>query len=246
MNDPGCRGVRDLLGVYVVGAIDSADRGIADAHLSTCLSCREELAGLAGLPALLRRVPLAQAEQLAAPAGPGPAGGSGRPPLPPELLSDLLARLAARRRARRLRSALALAAVAVVAAGGAAMTARLFAVPARPGPSSTASSGPRLPGTQAGLDVAQATSGPYHAFVQYRDGSWNSAIWVRLTGARPGTACRFWLLTSDGGRLDAGGWTVWPGTGQLWYQARSPASAGRVTAFLITAGGKTLIQVPAS
>ena len=42
-----------------------------DAHLD-CYECREELAGLAGLPALLRRVPLADAERIG-------GGRSGRP-----------------------------------------------------------------------------------------------------------------------------------------------------------------------
>src|SRR5713226_3434085 len=66
MSDLSCRGIRELLGVYVVGAIEPAERGVVDVHLSHCHDCREELAGLAGLPALLRRVPLADAERLAA------------------------------------------------------------------------------------------------------------------------------------------------------------------------------------
>ena len=45
------------LGVYVLGAIDPADRALVEAHLTTCRDCRDELAGLAGLPALLSRVP---------------------------------------------------------------------------------------------------------------------------------------------------------------------------------------------
>ncbi len=44
------------LGVYVLGAIDPAERALVDAHLATCRDCRDELAGLAGLPALLARV----------------------------------------------------------------------------------------------------------------------------------------------------------------------------------------------
>ncbi len=45
-----CRDIRHALGVYVLGAIDPAERATVDAHLSTCPECREELAGLAGLP----------------------------------------------------------------------------------------------------------------------------------------------------------------------------------------------------
>jgi len=55
----GCREIRHSLGVYVLGAIDPADRALVEEHLASCPECREELAGLAGLPALLAvgRVP---------------------------------------------------------------------------------------------------------------------------------------------------------------------------------------------
>ena len=51
-----CADARPSLGVYVLGAIDPAERALVDAHLLTCRDCRDELAGLAGLPALLARV----------------------------------------------------------------------------------------------------------------------------------------------------------------------------------------------
>ena len=51
-----CTDARPSLGVYVLGAIDPAERALVDAHLLTCRECRDELAGLAGLPALLARV----------------------------------------------------------------------------------------------------------------------------------------------------------------------------------------------
>ncbi|MGI8452084.1 MAG: zf-HC2 domain-containing protein, partial [Streptosporangiaceae bacterium] len=43
----GCAEIRAALGVYVVGAIDPADRAAVDSHLAWCTGCREELAGLA-------------------------------------------------------------------------------------------------------------------------------------------------------------------------------------------------------
>ena len=51
-----CTDARVSLGVYVLGAIDPAERTLVDNHLVTCRDCRDELAGLAGLPALLARV----------------------------------------------------------------------------------------------------------------------------------------------------------------------------------------------
>ena len=42
-----CREIRNSLGVYVLGAIDPAERAQVDEHLPTCADCREELASLA-------------------------------------------------------------------------------------------------------------------------------------------------------------------------------------------------------
>ena len=59
-----CAAVRRELGVHLLRALDPADRGEVEAHLGSCARCRGELAGLAGLPALLRRVPVAEAALL--------------------------------------------------------------------------------------------------------------------------------------------------------------------------------------
>ncbi len=65
-----CAGIRMTLGVYVVGAIDPAERVLVEQHVALCRECRAELAALAGIPALLSRVTLEQAE--------GRPGGSWR------------------------------------------------------------------------------------------------------------------------------------------------------------------------
>ncbi len=48
--------LRRSLGSYVMGALEPAERGEVDAHLVGCPACREGLARLAGLPALLSRL----------------------------------------------------------------------------------------------------------------------------------------------------------------------------------------------
>jgi predicted lipoprotein with Yx(FWY)xxD motif len=64
MDDAGmCAGIRPLLGVYLTGAIAPADRAVMVRHLAACADCRTELAGLAALPALLRRPPVHAAAQ---------------------------------------------------------------------------------------------------------------------------------------------------------------------------------------
>ena len=71
-----CAQIRPELGVYVLGAIAPADRARVSRHLASCPGCREELAGLAGLPALLRAVPAATALQLSGERPPDPSGRS--------------------------------------------------------------------------------------------------------------------------------------------------------------------------
>ena len=63
---PGdCAHVRIALGVYVLGAIDPAERALVDSHLATCEACQAELADLADLPALLAMIPTEEALTLA-------------------------------------------------------------------------------------------------------------------------------------------------------------------------------------
>src|SRR5262249_30552106 len=114
MSDPACRRFRELLGVYVVGAIEPNERSLLDEHLNQCYGCREELAGLAVLPALLHRIPTAEAEQLA---DPNAAAVDLDNPAP-RVLSKLLVEVRARQRTRRLRTVLAAAAAFVIAISG--------------------------------------------------------------------------------------------------------------------------------
>ena len=58
MTDDGqCARIRQELGVYVLGAIEPGQRAVVGRHLAACPRCRAELAELAELPGLLRRVP---------------------------------------------------------------------------------------------------------------------------------------------------------------------------------------------
>ena len=106
MDDAGtCAGIQSLLGVYLTGAIAPPDRAAVVRHLAACADCRAELAGLAALPALLRRPSVQAAAQ--AP----PADGNGEAP-------RRLARLVTRRRRRRRWLLAAAALVVAVAAAG--------------------------------------------------------------------------------------------------------------------------------
>ena len=93
MDDSGeCAGIRSQLGVYLTGAIAPADREAVVRHLAGCEDCR---AGLAGLPALLRRPDVAAAAQ--PPADDRPGDHAVRPAAGETLLTRLLGRVARRR-----------------------------------------------------------------------------------------------------------------------------------------------------
>jgi len=93
-----CTDTRQALGVYVLGAIDPAERSQVDKHVTGCRECRDELAGLAGLPALLSRVSADEIGRISREdAEPLPADAA-----PPEdFVESLLSLTAARRRRNR-------------------------------------------------------------------------------------------------------------------------------------------------
>jgi len=224
MTGPDCRGIRQLLGVYVVGAIDPAERARVDSHLTDCWACTEELGGMAGLPALLGRVPLADAEKLS-------EGGYGLPDMdepPAELLHGLLGRVAARRRNRVWRSVLALAAAVAIAAGGTAGILHALQ------PADT---------TQ---DVVRASSAGVASQVHYSTTPWGgTTMRIAVMGIAQGTVCQFWVANAAGKWLVAGTWTMGPGYGEHWYSVSSTVDADNVHGFKITSAGKTLLDIPA-
>jgi predicted anti-sigma-YlaC factor YlaD len=225
---PTCRELRQLLGVYVVGAIDPAERSLVDEHLGTCSSCRDELAGLAGLPAMLSRVP---ADDVARMEGTVVALPEHHEPSP-ELLDSLLGKVTTRRRTRRWRGAAAVAAAAVIAAGGTAIGLGLT--------SSTA----------AAWSAASAMSSSTHAsaVVDFASASAGTQMKVRVSGIQPGTRCQFWILTGNGAKAPAGSWTVEPASymASPWYHSTAAVSPSSVHGFQITAAGKVLVTIPAA
>jgi anti-sigma factor RsiW len=98
---------------YVLGSLSAADRREFEAHLAGCPSCREAVAELGGVPALLSQLSL---QDMAAINESGTAVGA-RPPEPataPDLLPSLLASVRFRRRRARLTTWVASVAAAVV------------------------------------------------------------------------------------------------------------------------------------
>jgi hypothetical protein len=65
--------VRRSLGVYVLGALEPPERDDVARHVAGCDACRQELARIAPLPALLADVSRSEIERLAATDPPAPA-----------------------------------------------------------------------------------------------------------------------------------------------------------------------------
>jgi len=238
MSEPTCRGVRELLGVYVVGAIEPAERALVDAHLTVCHDCREELAGLAPLPALMRRITPDEAARIAYPAGEGAADwrDDDREPSP-EMLDAMLGQVRARRQRRRVRSAFSIAAGVLIAVGGGA------AVGAALAPQATA----RHHVVAGAIEVAGPVSvGTRTATVRYGTSRWGTGttMSVNVTGLPQWTRCKFWVLTKNGRDEKAGGWTVGPSGDQLWYPAAVGTPKSDIADFVIAWGHQRLL-IPA-
>jgi hypothetical protein len=224
----GSRGaqIRPELGVYVLGAIAPADRARVRRHLASCPGCREELVGLAGLPALLRAVPAATVLQLSRERPPDPSG----PPEP--LVEGLIARVAAIRRRRRWTLAAAAAVLAAAAAAGwAAQAVHPAAAPPRAAPAWWAAGG-----------VNAATGA--RAAVRYTPQPWGTELEASVTGIPPCTPCQIWAITASGHHAAGGSWTVTRSAPHAWYPASVPFPAASLAGFDITVGGKVLVAIP--
>jgi anti-sigma factor RsiW len=108
-----CTSIRYELGVYLLGAIAPADRARVVRHLASCERCRDEVAGMAALPALLRRLPYETAAHLGA-----DSAAPVSPDLPSAIPGSLAGRIAGRRRTRRWLTATTVAALSAAAGKG--------------------------------------------------------------------------------------------------------------------------------
>jgi hypothetical protein len=250
-----CPEARISLGVYVLGAIDPAERALVESHLATCRECRDELAGLAGLPALLARVSAEEAAALAvapdeapgkhryqAVAAPTTAKTAGEPP--PELLATVLSLTAARRRRRRLtRAGLGVAAALIIAAGVfGGVRATGGGNPAPP----TAGAAMNNPGTPNGpWQTVTTAAGGMSATVEYRSMGWGTQLQAKVSGIPRGTFCQLWVVGANGSRTLAGSWVTDNHEGAVWYPASAGVSASGVHSLEITVGSEKSLTLTA-
>jgi predicted anti-sigma-YlaC factor YlaD len=226
VNDDGqCAQARQELGVYLLGAIEPAQRALVDRHLAACPQCRAELAGLAGLPSLLRRVPVGEALQLA--------------PDVTAALTPSLPLTALARRVSGVRRRWRLTAVAAAVAGFAAAAGlhALYPAAAR----APAAAAPRWEVT---ADGANQGTGAWAA-VRYTSLPWGTEMEVQVTGVAAGTRCQLVVAGPGGQDVTAGGWTIAADHPAAWYPASVPFQAASVRGFVVSTAGKILVTVPA-
>ncbi len=224
-----CTDARVSLGVYVLGAIDPAERALVDAHLLTCRDCRDELAGLAGLPALLARVNQDEISRICADDTVRTVTDD-RPPT--ELIGTVLDLAEARRRRTRWRFAAAAAAVVAIAAG-------LYG-----GLSSLGTQTVKVPlsigvthwETVHGTGVTGAT-----ASIAYSDELWGNAFEVLVNHIPLGTTCQLWVVHPDGSRTQVAAWTTARDEGKVWYAGSMASTSAPISSFQITANHQVLL-----
>ena len=229
-----CPDARPSLGVYVLGAIDPAERALVDAHLATCRDCRDELAGLAGLPALLARVNPDEISRICADDAVRSAPAEEPPP---ELLGTVLDLAEARRRRNRWRFLSAAAAVVVIAAG-------LFGGLRSLGGTTRTVKVPLTPGTGA-WDTAMGASPVTGASgtVAYAQELWGHAFEVLVDHIPVGTTCQLYVVHPDGTRTEVAAWTTAHDEGRVWYSGSMPSTAGPISDFQITTGSQVLVTI---
>jgi Putative zinc-finger len=225
-----CTDARPSLGVYVLGAIDPAERALVDAHLLTCRECRDELAGLAGLPALLARVNADEISRICADDA-VPTVTDDRPPT--ELIGTVLDLAEARRRRTRWRF-VAAAAAAVAIAGG------LYG-----GLSSIGTQTVKVPLSIGVTDweTVHTTSSVTGATasIAYSQELWGHAFEVLVDRIPLGTTCQLWVVHPDGTRTQVAAWTTARDEGKVWYAGSMASTAEPISSFQITADHKVLL-----
>jgi hypothetical protein len=233
-----CTEARLSLGVYVLGAIDPAERALLDAHLMTCEECRDELAGLAGLPALLARVNPDEISRICADDTVGssvPAAVAVADRAPGELVGTVLDLAEARRRRSRWRIAASAAAVAAIAGalfGGLSSitTTQTIKIPVAAGTAQWET-------VQAVSKITGAS-----ASVAYSHEMWGDAFEVLVDHIPVGTTCQLWIVHPDGTRTLAGAWTTARDEGKVWYGGSMAATDKAISSFQITSGGRVLLS----
>jgi anti-sigma factor RsiW len=187
---------------YVLGSLSGADRREFEEHMAGCPQCREAVAELSGMPALLSRLDHAEVAAINE-SGTALGTGSAAPEMSPELLPSLLAAVRFRRRRSRLTTWVASAAAAVVLGLGV-----FFGV-------QTYSSAPAQQVTASAEPMAQVGTNLLTSTVSVTNQHWGTFINLRCVCLAPPDAHHDTLamvvVGRDGSKTQLATWVAVPG-----------------------------------
>lgn len=226
-----CEETRISLGVYLVGAIDPAERAEVDQHLRDCAACRAELSDLAMLPEMLEKVglddlgvapsPIAGDELFARIAARVEADGAN-----PEGSTADFAEVVEPPRWRRWR-VIAAAAAVVIVVGGASATAVSV-----------------LHSTTDGPTWHKATAGSISMSIAVSSQATGSALRVAVSGLPEDEDCWLYAIADDGTKELVSRWeATYAGEAQVTGSTTIP-SAELNRLVLVGNGGQQLVTVP--
>jgi anti-sigma factor RsiW len=186
---------------YVLGSLSYDDRRAFEAHLAHCVSCREAVAELSGMPALLSRL---DRDTVAAIAEGDDTAEETTPP--PEMLPSLLGKVRWRRRRSRLLTWTASAAAAAVLAIGVLVGVQ----------GHLPTSGPASPQTSASsVPMAQVGTAALTSTVSVSGERWGTYINMKCVCLAPVNARHDTLamvvVGRDGSRTQLATWVAEPG-----------------------------------
>lgn len=183
---------------YVLGSLSASDRREFESHMAGCPPCREAVADLSGVPALLSQL---DGAEVAAIDEPGRAAAT--PEMSPELLPSLLA--AVRWRRRRTRVATCVASSAAAAVLGVGVLVGVHGYTSSPAQQVAASSQPMA---QVGTTLLAST-------VQLSSQHWGTSINLKCVCLAPLNAHHDTLamvvVGRDGSQTRLATWVAEPG-----------------------------------
>jgi anti-sigma factor RsiW len=186
---------------YVLGSLSASDRREFEAHMATCAACREAVADLSGVPALLSQLDRAEVAAIDE-SGRGTEPFSETPALSPELLPSLLATVRWRRRRTRVATWVASAAAAAVLGVGVLVGVQGY------------SSTPAQPVT-ASQPMAQISTSLLTSTVQLVSQHWGTSINLKCVCLAPLNAHHDTLamvvVGRDGSQTRLATWVAEPG-----------------------------------
>lgn len=179
---------------YVLGSLSSADRREFEDHLTGCPACRDAVAEISGVPALLSQLEHATVAEI--------ADGTAAPQPSAELLPSLLSAVRRRRRRTRLMTWAATSAAAAVLGIGVLVGVGGY-------PSTT------QPAQQAALPMAQVGTTALASTVAVSSQPWGSIIDLSCVCLAPVTAhhdtLALVIVDRDGNQTRLATWVAEPG-----------------------------------